>query len=172
MKIFHVRLHQNDTLQFCYDRKIGDRIAISPTEVRSTGHGESFTITGINDSGILQLDKSAEYEHRATFIRGANSPALLSAEVINLSRNIVITGDDFNHISCDLNLPEAVPGEQTSVLGCRCSSFRTKCTMGLHTAVMNGGEAKITNIRIEKCGQRGVEGKYCLHFHKLNECKK
>ena len=29
---------------------------------------------------------------------------------------------------------------------------------------------KIVNTRVEKCGQRGVEGKYCLHFHKLGEC--
>lgn len=89
-----------------------------------------------------------------------NTPALMSAEVVNLSRNIVITGDDFKHVPCDPNLPEAVAGEQTSVLGCRCSSFRNQCTIGLHTAIMSGGAAKIQNTRIERCGQRGVEGKY------------
>ena len=29
---------------------------------------------------------------------------------------------------------------------------------------------KITNTRVEKCGQRGIEGKYCLHFHKSGDC--
>ena len=118
----------------------------------------------------MKLSKIAEYDHDAAFKYGANSPALLSSEVINLSRNIVITGDDFKHVDCDSSLPEAVPGEQTSTEGCRCASFRTKCTMGLHTAIMHGGEARITNTRIEKCGQRGVEGKYCLHLHKLSDC--
>lgn len=82
----------------------------------------------------------------------------------------MITGDEFKHVPCDPNLPEAIPGEETSVLGCRCSSFRSQCTMGLHTAAMHGGEASIQNTRIERCGQRGVEGKYCLHFHKLHDC--
>jgi hypothetical protein len=80
---------------------------------------------------------------------------LKSAEVINLERNIIITGDDFTQIACDPGLPEAVAGEETSVLGCRCSSFRTTCTMGLHTIQMHGGLARIQNTRVEKCGQRG-----------------
>ena len=152
------------------NRRVGDRIAISPTEVRATGHGEDLTIVSIDDNGTVKLSKSADYDHDATFKYGANYPALLSAEVVNLSRNIVITGDDFKHVDCDSSLPEAVTGEETSTKGCRCASFRSKCTMGLHTAVMHGGEARITNTRIEKCGQRGVEGKYCLHLHKLSEC--
>lgn len=138
--------------------------------MRAAGHGEDFTIVSIDLNGSLQLSKSANFYHDARFIYRSSSPALLSAEVVNLSRNIVITGDDFKHITCDSSLPEAVPGEQTSTLGCRCSSFRSTCTMGLHTAAMHGGEARITNIRVEKCGQRGVEGKYCLHFHKLHDC--
>lgn len=83
------------------------------------------------------------------------SPALMSAEVVNLSRNIVITGDDFKHVPCDSSLPEAIPFEETSTEGCRCASFRTQCTMGLHTAVMHGGTASIQNVRVERCGQRG-----------------
>lgn len=118
----------------------------------------------------LHLSKVATYNHDAEFIYGSSTPALLSSEVVNLSRNIVITGDDFKHIPCDSSLPEAVAGEETSTIGCRCASFRSTCTMGLHTAIMHGGESRITNTRIEKCGQRGVEGKYCLHFHKLQDC--
>ena len=139
-------------------RRVGDRIGISPTKVRATGHGEEFTIIEIDEKGSLLLNKVAQYDHAATFVPrppDGNVPALMSAEVVNLSRNIVITGDDFKHIGCDPNLPEAVPGEETSVLGCRCSGFRSKCTMGLHTAAMNGGSANIQNTRIERCGQRG-----------------
>ena len=94
-----------------------------------------------------------------------------SPEVVNLSRNVIITGDDFEHVDCDPSLPEAIPGEQTSLDGCRCADFpRTKCTVGLHTMQKGGGVQKIHNTRVEKCGQRGIEGKYCLHFHLLGEC--
>ena len=140
-------------------RRIGDRIGIAPTEKRATGHGEEFIIIGIDDKGSLLIDRAAQHDHAASFVPPppqGNAPALMSAEVVNLSRNIVITGDEFKHVSCDPNLPEAVAGEQTSVLGCRCSSFRNKCTLGLHTAAMNGGSARIQNTRVERCGQRGT----------------
>ena len=93
-----------------------------------TGHGEEFTIGGIDETGSLLLDRAAQYEHIALFIPTppqGNVPSLMSTAVTNLSRNIVITGDNFNQVGCDANLPEAVHGEQTSVLGCRCSSFRS-----------------------------------------------
>jgi hypothetical protein len=138
--------------------RVGDRIGLAPTDDKATGWAEVFTIMGIDEKkGSLLLDKGAQYEHKASFVPPplhGNTPALMSAEVINLTRNIVITGDDFKHESCDSNLPESVPGEQTSVEGCRCASFRTKCTNGLHTAAMHGGEARIQNTRIERCGQR------------------
>lgn len=142
-------------------RRLGDRIGISPTQPRAVGIGEEFTITDIDSKGVVTLDGIVQYQHGASFVppqQANQSPALMSAEVVNLSRNVVITGDDFKHIPCDPNLPESVPGEQTSVEGCRCASFRTQCTMGLHTAVMHGGTAKIQNVRVERCGQRG---KYC-----------
>ena len=155
-------------------RRVGDRVGVAPTEERSRGHGEEFTIVGIDAAGALLLDRPAERDHAASFLPPpplGNTPALMSAEVVNLSRNILITGDAFKHVPCDPDLPEAVAGEQTSALGCRCASFgRSTCTVGLHTAVMNGGSAQISNTRIERCGQRGIEGKYCLHFHKLHDC--
>ena len=138
-------------------RRVGDRIGISPTEVRGQGVGEEFTIVSI-DKGVISLDGTVQFSHTATFVSpksSTQSPALMSAEVVNLSRNIIITGDDFKHIPCDPSLPEAIPGEETSVEGCRCSSFRTQCTIGLHTAAMNAGEARIQNTRVERCGQRG-----------------
>ena len=140
-------------------RQVGDRIGIAPTEKRAKGHGESFTIIEIDEQGSLVLDKQAQYDHAASFVAPQphqNVPALMTAEVVNLSRNIVITGDDFKHVSCDSTLSEAVHGEQTSAMGCRCSSFRQHCTLGLHTISMIGGSARIQNTRVERCGQRGM----------------
>ena len=126
--------------------------------MRATGIGEEFTIAAIDSKGIVTLDGLAQHSHAASFIsptQANQSPALMSAEIVNLSRNILFTGDDFSQVQCDSNLPESVPGEQTSVEGCRCASFRSQCTMGLHTAAMSGGTARIENVRVERCGQRG-----------------
>lgn len=143
--------------------RVGDRIGIAPTEKRSSGFGEEFRIESISGDGFITLDKEVQNNFMAEFapplIEGGQ-PILKSAEVVNLDRNIVITGDDFRHIDCDASLPEAVPGEQTSVAGCRCSSFRSKCTMGLHTIHMHGGVARFQNTRVEKCGQRGEQLKF------------
>jgi len=172
--------HGDETVKLMHDPnlmgwRVGDRIGIAPTDKTSSGHGEAFTIIGIDKGGSLMLDKRVQYVHEAKFAPahtpgGNNIPALMSAEVINLSRNIIITGDEFRHVPCDSSLPEAIPGEETSTQGCRCSSFRKACTLGLHTAAMHGGTARIQNTRVERCGQRGIEGKYCLHFHKLHDC--
>jgi hypothetical protein len=87
----------------------------------------------------------------------------MSAEVINLSRNIIITGDDFEHVPCD-------PTLTSDIEGCMCAEYRTTCTVGLHTIQANEGSLQISNTRIEKCGQRGIMGKYCMHFDNLNDC--
>ena len=152
--------------------KIGDRIAIASTKKLSTGESQSFRIIEFMQPGNkIRLSSPSIYDHDADFGVAPSHAFLKAAEVVNLSRNIIITGDDFRHIPCEHGLPELNPNEQTSVVGCRCSSFRSKCTVGLHTIQMNAGVQRIQNARVEKCGQRGIEGKYCLHFHKMRECK-
>ena len=138
--------------------KVGDRLGIAPTEGMARGWGQVIRISGIQGNGAITLDGTIEHAYRADFEVGENTAyaALLSAEVVNLSRNIIITGDDFEHVPCNPNLPESVPGEQSSISGCRCSSYRSKCTIGLHTMQKFGGVTKITNTRVEKCGQRGM----------------
>lgn len=166
--------------------KVGDRIAVAPTQSRSQGSGAEFYIQNIGTNGIITLSTSSPDIFDADFIPPlyqGSKPALKSAEVVNLSRSVVISGDDFSHIPCDNTLPEAVPGEETSTLGCRCSSFRSQCTMvsknefilfhifsgklrfltsmcilefkGLHTIQMHRGITRIEFTRVEKCGQRG-----------------
>ena len=147
-------LHRPDLMGW----KVGDRIGIAPTKLRSGGMGAEFRIQSIDNDGTITLSDTIQDDFDAEFIppiypRG--QAALKSAEVVNLDRSIVITGDDFSTIPCDNSLPEAIPGEQSSTLGCRCASYRTKCTMGLHTIQMHGGISRIQNTRIEKCGQRG-----------------
>jgi hypothetical protein len=137
--------------------RVGDRLGIAPTDPMAKGSGQVVRIEEIKEDGTIAFKGDIKHSYRADFEASitAKIAALRSAEVINLTRNIVITGDDFEHVPCTNDLAEAVPGEQTSVKGCRCSSYRSRCTVGLHTMQKHGGVTKIQNIRIEKCGQRG-----------------
>lgn len=166
----------NASLQLVHDPiamgwRIGDRIAVAPTDVRSEGEAQSFTIASFSDGNTVQLNAPSVYDHEGRAWRSASGhAAFLSAEVINLSRNVVITGDDFTEVACDANLTEAYPNFGTSTWGCMCTPTRQSCTVGLHTVHMYGGSSEIANARVEKCGQRGIEGKYCFHLHQIGDC--
>ena len=144
--------------------QIGDRIVIAPTTSGSSGNAEWYYIKAMNtvdnsitlDTNITKQTFNANFLHNGT----SSSMALMSAEVINLSRNVIITGDDFNHVKCDPSL-KLVNGVNS--LGCACdaSKGRSVCTVGLHTVVAGKGVNKMQYSRIEKCGQRGIFSKYC-----------
>ena len=72
----------------------------------------------------------------------------LAAEVVNLDRSVLITGDHQNFHS-------------------------TK--QGIHTGTFgNNDQESIFDIRyarVEYCGQRDVTGRYCLHFHIASHCE-
>jgi len=105
---------------------------------------------------------------------GENMNALMQAEVINLSRNILITGDDFEQVQCQADaVGSERPSDAMNADHCSCwgSIGRSKCTVGLHTISMGEGSSiSFQYIRIEKCGQRGILGKYCSHFHLNKNC--
>lgn len=147
--------------------QVGDRIGIAPTSHGSTGTGQTFTISSIIDNYTIQVSHANTNEgqpYEATFVNGQSSspPVLKSAEVINLSRNVIITGDDFEHVPCDPTIT-STNNEETSSMGCKCSATRSQCTVGLHTIHHSHGTSatppgmmQISNTRVEKCGQRGI----------------
>jgi hypothetical protein len=160
------------TLQLLHDPiamgwQVGDRIGVAPTQAQSRGMGQTFTITHVASDGTVLLDGPSLYNHKADFIPSrlpdVMPPILMSAEIVNLSRNIVVTGDDFKNIPCNPRLKDESEG-------CMCTDYRDTCTVGLHAAMVETGTLRVSNVRVEKCGQRGILGKYCLHFHKLKDC--
>lgn len=88
--------------------RVGDRIVIAPTVQGSSGDAEDFTIAGFGPNNTLRLagrdglgDGVIKQVFRADQkYTGTGMNALMQAEVINLSRNIIITGDDFQHVAC------------------------------------------------------------------------
>ena len=76
-------------------------------------------------------------------LAGAGYTALRGAEVVNLERTVVVTGDDFTHQSCTDD-----------------AGVAKTCTDGLHSiAKYPGAELNAEYVRFEKCGQRGRLGK-------------
>jgi hypothetical protein len=139
--------------------QLGDRIALAPTKHRSTGTSQTFFIKSIYGNIIRlssQLDLVPDGIANQDFV---GNPGGIQSEVINLSRNILITGDDFENVPCGT-------GE------CTCSPdiARTQCTVGLHTMFVGTALYRVKNIKVEKCGQRGILARYCMHFHQAKKC--
>ena len=163
----------------------GDRIVIAPNDLAirgSEGDAEDFFIGGFEANNIVKLvDKNGQqatttknYFAETKFI-SSEVYALNKAEVINLSRNILITGDDFAHVNGDISTLNQNSNEfdvvQADTCTAQSSIGRTKCTLGLHIIAKNSGAVlSLQYVRIEKCGQRGVLGKYCTHLHLVQSC--
>ena len=160
--------------------RVGDRIAIAPTTDGSAGRGETFHVRAIDGATVTLGDASgaaavtaqafaAEFKARNGLL------ALKTAEVLNLARSVVITGDDFEHVPCDESLDGDVFGESISASGCACTTYasgghRSTCTIGLHTLAAFNAVYRVQNARLEKCGQRGIAARYCAHMHLAGDC--
>lgn len=154
---------------------------IAPTERESSGNAADYIIGGFDTGNkIILLNREGtssgfitnSYRSK-TLLTGTNMTALMLAEVINLSRNIVITGDDFEHVTCVDDVVDGKPPDHIQADHCSCwkNIKRSQCTLGMHTiAIGVGSVLSIKYARIEKCGQRGILGKYCIHLHLLHQC--
>jgi parallel beta-helix repeat protein len=119
------------------DWNVNDQITLAMTSLYVMSHSwskktETFWIQEIQGQRI-RLDRGMEEP------RLGDPNTLMQAEVINTTRNIQITGDDFDGAD-----------------------------HGLHTRCH--GYCRITYSHVSKCGQRGLTGKYCLHFHHAYDC--
>ena len=116
--------------------RVGDRLAIapmlSPIANGSERPAETFEIRAIAGRTVT-LD-------RGVATSKAGFPALrLQAEVLNLSRDVVLSG----------------PAGQMQAL---------------HSRIGHGAVGTVAYTRVQHCGQHGVNGKYCLHFHMSKAC--
>eukprot|EP00933_Yihiella_yeosuensis_P028748 TRINITY_DN22577_c0_g2_i1.p1 TRINITY_DN22577_c0_g2~~TRINITY_DN22577_c0_g2_i1.p1 ORF type:complete len:1594 (+),score=244.66 TRINITY_DN22577_c0_g2_i1:990-5771(+) len=92
---------------------------------------------------VLYLDRPLVDEHWGGFRDVQGHSFEMAAEVVNLERKVLITGDhdDF---------------------------FQTH--QGLHTIMSGQGIMDVRYARIEYCGQRDFMGKYCMHLHHGSHC--
>jgi len=122
--------------------RTGDRIGLATTtRSESTVH----RIASINGHSI-QLTSSTLHDHWGGLRDIKGKKFELAAEVVNLERSVVITGD---HADIQTSLE------------------------GLHTMKAGpGGAMDIRFARVEYCGQRDVLARYCMHFHQAGHCPK
>eukprot|EP00049_Salpingoeca_infusionum_P016727 m.345219 g.345219 ORF g.345219 m.345219 type:complete len:3928 (+) comp16139_c0_seq5:247-12030(+) len=89
------------------------------------------------DNLTLYLESPVQYEHESVVYTIEGETVDMRVEVGIISRNIVIQGDD--------NSP--------------------KQKFGVHTMAALGGYYRVENAEFRNCGQAGVLGRYCTHFH-------
>lgn len=150
---------------------VGDRIVIAPTKPASTGTAESYYISGISGTNVslttlngATASLGQDFAAQADWIDPAWT-AQRQAEVIMMTRHVLITGDDFVHEPCEVG---ALLSDAN--ITCVCTGVRKFCTRGLHTALQGNGTFRLQYSRVEKCGQRGIVGKYCVHLHVAKQC--
>lgn len=78
--------------------EVGDRIALAPTTAQSSGTADARTIKAFGPDNTIEISAPTSQAYEAEL----TGDMLRSAEVVHLSRNVVITGDDFAHATnCD-----------------------------------------------------------------------
>lgn len=146
--------------------RAGDRVAVSITDFFGVGQTEILTVaadttgaamqttSGIQTSrwGLLQYPTDTTVGGSAVSLSpGAFTPASTStatvlderAEVVNLSRRIVIQGAD--------------------------DADWTNQGFGVHVMVMGRtSTAQVRGVEFRRCGQRGAMGRYPFHWHMLS----
>lgn len=128
--------------------EVGDKIAIGPTGFKHN-EAEEFHITSISGNRV-HLDGNIQYRHwgeKSVYPNTVMGTVTLDerAEVANLTRSIVIQGDEsFGDI-----------GEGTGANDQR----------GGHVMVHHMGKAYIDGVEFYKMGQAGVMARYPFHWH-------
>lgn len=135
--------------------EVGDKIAIGPTGFNYL-EAESFTITAVEQGNTLRLhlDKPLSYMHwgeKNIYQTRSKGEVVLdeSAEVVNLTRQIVIRTDEEDFPVDEGDGPSA--------------------QLGGHVMVHHGGKAYVDGIEFYKMGQAGLIMRYPFHWHYVGE---
>jgi hypothetical protein len=131
--------------------KIGDEIVVAPTAYNPS-ESEKFIITGFDksDPSKVYLDHPALYNHfgeKQLMDSSAIGRFNLDerAEVANLTRSIVIRGDESQGAILETDTPGA--------------------EWGAHVMVHGGSTSYIDAVEFTKVGQAGVMARYPFHWH-------
>ncbi len=139
------------TLDSIVDWKAGETIGIAPTGYYAF-ENERIKIKSITNN-VIQLEQPLKYSHLGNAIdkfQGQTREFVLnpSAEVVLLSRNILIQADE---------------------LYSQLASEQEGSDPGGHVMIHPGGKAYINSVEFYKMGQAGIFGRYPFHWHNLGD---
>eukprot|EP00040_Diaphanoeca_grandis_P004673 m.29668 g.29668 ORF g.29668 m.29668 type:complete len:4542 (+) comp16144_c0_seq1:223-13848(+) len=100
----------------------------------------------------IAADHVSEVRHHVG--EGGDFELDMRCEVALLSRNIVIQGAGGPRADGTPTIEEGDDEEAS-----------TAQLFGIHTGTFHGGHYRVENTELRHCGQAGVEGRYCMHFH-------
>ena len=106
---------------------------------------ESVTVTEVMGPRSLRIKGRFANHHDCKTVPAGQygqPDVIMCAEVALLSRNVVVRGD-----------PDKSPRQ----------------LFGVHTGAMHGGVYHVENIELTHCGQQGLLGRYCTHFHMTSD---
>jgi hypothetical protein len=135
--------------------QVGDKIAIGPTSFNYE-EAESFTIVGINKFNPYEIHLDHPIQHRhwgetQEFQSESMGTVVLdeSAEVANLTRNILIRSDESLTPISEADTPDA--------------------QLGGHVMVNRYGFAAIDSVEFYRMGTAGIMARYPFHWHLLGD---
>ncbi|MEM7490468.1 MAG: G8 domain-containing protein, partial [Pseudomonadota bacterium] len=130
---------------------VGDVITIAPTGMDAF-EVEDRIITGI-DGGTISFDTPLDYDHYGAQQVLSDGEVLdMRAEVANLSRNIVIRGEED-------------PNEKELKTESEHVEAVARAAYGGHVMVLNDTEVRIDGAEFTELGISGEAGRYPVHFH-------
>jgi hypothetical protein len=117
----------------------GDRLVIASSSY------DPYAVDEVNiisvDGNEIVLDRPLRSAHNGELQDIAGYEVDERAEVALLNRNIVIQGPSYAH----------------------------RRQAGVHTVIMEGGEARISGVEFRNAGQLGGAGRYPLHWHRVGD---
>lgn len=119
--------------------RVGDQIFVASTSF-APEDSERRAITAISGNRIT-LDRALSKEHLCVVNTIDGYTLDQCAEVGLLSRNIVVRGDATSSAS----------------------------GIGGHTIIGVGGKGYVSGVEFNSCGQSGILGRYCFHWHLVND---
>ncbi|CAK0820097.1 unnamed protein product [Prorocentrum cordatum] len=121
--------------------RVGDRVGVATTRARQSDSSE-HTIVELLPSG-LRVSPPLQAARMGGMKDVEGQQFELAAEVVNMERSVLITGDHQDFLAT---------------------------RQGLHVMMGPGSVGVVRHARVEYCGQNGIKGRYCLHFHLLGQC--
>eukprot|EP00388_Colpodella_angusta_P004513 GDKJ01014799.1.p1 GENE.GDKJ01014799.1~~GDKJ01014799.1.p1 ORF type:complete len:2331 (+),score=545.59 GDKJ01014799.1:688-6993(+) len=129
------------------DWQVGDRLVL--THHSSMDATEDITVESVVDNGMqVNLVDALKYDHVVTVIDlKGYVPTLSNPSASRLSET---------YTGCEVGLVSR---------SVRFEGTPTREKFGMHSMAQHGALLNMENVEVTNCGQQGVVGHYCTHFH-------